>query len=479
MPFNQSQNLRHEVAPTLPSALTKTDTALATSPAPGANLSVKVARKTDQEPAAPTAEATTTRPTAPPPLCVEYPIPIFGRLRTVKDDGRCWAVVGDAAEVFGLAESDITGLPDLVTISPLGSPALRRWPAFRHFQIGGTVYKCVDVEALLPLCRTVRGGEHLTRFLLQCVLPPSSAAEALGLSEPALHGQFTTAGKFVIQRYYSPRVGEIGAIVTGTTVWLSVGSIARIRGVSQGMVIQLAGPGNSLRVPGRSLSTPINPDRSEVYIRSEAATDVFQSSTSLRGLAEEIENWIDDEFLSVPKLRKAGAVVNLRGLHQVLDELPADFENWIIGLVGPARAPLYLSPHNESIPVMIAQSLVRKSRYLNGVVWLLLKDGGVCHGGGVGETADQALVRIRPVFPDGNGQVSARALHRFLRRKRSFESWFEFNFDQPHAGTPGTERGSRVRGDVLLSEEEALALLLRSFDDPADLRTTLTPPTKP
>jgi phage anti-repressor protein len=368
-------------------------------------------------------------------------------------------------------------LGQALTISPLGSPALRCWPAFRHFQIGGIVYKCVDVEALLPLCRNVRGGEHLTRFLLQCVLPPSSATQALGLNERVPQEQFTTAGKFVSQRFYSPRVGEIGAIVAGTTVWLSAASIARIRGVSEATVIQLAGPANFLRVPGKFLSTPINPDKSEVYVQSEAVTGVFQSGTSLGGLAKEIEDWIDDNLLSGSKLRKAGAVVNLRGVHRVLD-LAADFDDWIIGLVGPARAPLYFSSYSDFIPVTIAKSLVRESRYRNGIVWQLLKDGGVCHGGRVGESADEALVRIQPVFPDGNGQVSARALHQFLRRKRCFESWLEFYSDQPHAGKAGVKSGSRVRSDVLLSEEAALALLCRSFEDPTDIRTTLTPSTK-
>jgi hypothetical protein len=477
MSTNQPQTPGNEVASLLTSSLLKTHTAPASSPATGTGVSTKPVDKADPMLAPPAAATTVTRPTTRPPRFVEHQIPIFGRARIVYANDRSYIEAGDAAKITGLRVADITELPDWVTITRFGLPAMRCWSAFRHFNIGGTVHACIDAEALLPICRTVRGGEYLTRFLLQCVLPPASAAQALGLGEEIPHGQFTTAeGQFVSQRFYNQKFGEIGTIVIGATQWLSARCIARIRGIPESVVIQLAGPGNSLKVPGRYLSTPINPNRSEVYVRSEDATGVFRSGTSWGGLAKEIEDWIDGE-LSSTKFRNAGAVVNLRGLHRVLD--PAgDFVDWINELVGPARAPHLLAPYNESIPVTLAQIWVRKSRYRNGVVWLLLRDGGVCHGGRVGETADESLVRIRRVFPDENGQVSTRALHQFLRRKRTFESWLRAYSPQLHAKLAATKKSTRIPGDVLVSEDDALALLLWSLDDPADLRTTLSPSTK-
>ena len=398
----------------------------------------------------------------------------------MKDDGCCYVVDVDWGKITGLSVTEITDLPDLVTIPRFGLPAMRRWPAIRRYNIGGTVHKCINVEALLPVSKDIPGGDYLTRYLLQCVLSPDSAVQALGLNEQVPLGRYTTtSGQFVSQRFYKPEVGEMRAIVIGATPSLCDESIARIMGVSRSTVIKLAGPGNFLKIPGKYLLTPIDPTRCETYIRPEAAIRVLKAGATSIRIAKEIEDWIEDELLDLPTLVEAGAVVSIRGLHRVLDST-SGFGSWIEDRVGRTLAAEIITNSIDAIPVTFAEQLVlvERVKYVDWVVWLLLRDGGVCHGGSVGETADESLMRIQPVFPDGNGKVSARALHAFLGTKRTFEAWLDVHSGRAGLGQTATKSSSRVRGDVLLSEEEALALLLQSIKDPADFRTTLTPSTK-
>lgn len=452
---------------------------LMTSSAPGTDVFTKPVLNSEPMLAPPAASTTASRPAQPCLRGVEHNLPGYGRLRTVTTEKCCWALIPDVARIAGRPIAEVTAFARSGVHVKAGEPRSKfHPPATRLFIMGEAEVEFADLEAVMPIFKGGRGSDFISRYLWQQVLPPVSDAPLLGPDAPFAMSRFTTdAGQFVTKILYSPIFGEIRAIVTGANVWISASSIASIIGIPVGSVVKLAGAGNFLHIPGVLLLTPIDPDGHEVYLRSNAAVRVIKGAASWDRLAEDIEKWIGDELWNWTKLKDAGAVVSLHGLHRILAPAP-DYNDWLDALVGPVFAQSYKSPLDDTMSVKVVKIWLKRSNYASWIVWLLLQDDGVCHGGSVGETADEALVRIQPVFPDCNGQVSARALHAFLRRKRSFESWLRAHSHRLHPALAASKPSTRVRGDVLLSEKEALELLLRSIEDPADFRTTLTPSTK-